>query len=140
MGGMRPGAQHSQTRVSPTFSCFSSHSLPTSVSSVQTWAPAQPPHCSCAPPEPPWTLLLGHFPHHSLEPVSPLSSSLVQSLSHVRLLLQDSPTPTLTVHRHHCESQFLGRLITSLGVAKERGVWNSQGGRKDKVFFFLHIP
>ena len=32
------------------------------------------------------------------------------------------------------ESQFLGRLIGSLGV------WNSQGGRKDKLFFFLHIP
>ena len=26
------------------------------------------------------------------------------------------------------ESQFLGRLIRSLGVPKERGVWNSQGG------------
>ena len=38
------------------------------------------------------------------------------------------------------ESQFLGRLIGSLGVPKERGVWNSQGGRKDKLFFFLHIP
>ena len=37
------------------------------------------------------------------------------------------------------ESQFLGRLIRSLGVPKERGVWNSQGGRKDKLFFFLHI-
>ena len=38
------------------------------------------------------------------------------------------------------ESQFLGRLIKSLGVPKERGVWNYQGGRKDKLFFFLHIP
>jgi len=37
-------------------------------------------------------------------------------------------------------SQFLGRLIGSLGVPKERGVWNSQGGRKDKLFFLLHIP
>ena len=33
------------------------------------------------------------------------------------------------------ESQFLGRLIRTLGVSKERGVWNSQGGRKDKLFF-----
>ena len=33
------------------------------------------------------------------------------------------------------ESHFLGRLIRSLGVPKERGVWNSQGGRKDKLFF-----
>ena len=33
---------------------------------------------------------------------------------------------------------FLGRLIRSLGVPKERGVWNSQGGRKDKPFFPLH--
>ena len=33
------------------------------------------------------------------------------------------------------ESHFLGRLIGSLGVPKERGVWNSQGGRKDKLFF-----
>ena len=38
------------------------------------------------------------------------------------------------------ESQFLGRLIRSLGVPKERGVWNSQGGRKYKLFFSLHIP
>ena len=36
------------------------------------------------------------------------------------------------------ESHFLGRLIRSLGVPKERGVWNSQGGRKDKLFFPLH--
>ena len=34
------------------------------------------------------------------------------------------------------ESHFLGRLIRSLGVPKERGVWNSQGGRKDKLFSF----
>ena len=36
------------------------------------------------------------------------------------------------------ESQFLGRLIRSLGVPMERGVWNSQGGRKDKLFSPLH--
>ena len=34
------------------------------------------------------------------------------------------------------QSHFLGRLIRSLGVSKERGVWNSHGGRKDKLFFF----
>ena len=33
------------------------------------------------------------------------------------------------------ESQFLGKLIRSLQVPKERGVWNSQGGGKDKLFF-----
>ena len=39
------------------------------------------------------------------------------------------------------ESHFLGRLIRTLGVPKEREVWNSQGGRKDKLFFsFLCIP
>ena len=32
------------------------------------------------------------------------------------------------------ESQFLGKLIGSLGVPKERGVWNSQGGRKDSLW------
>ena len=32
------------------------------------------------------------------------------------------------------ESQFLGKLIGSLGVPRERGVWNPQGGRKDKLF------
>ena len=37
------------------------------------------------------------------------------------------------------ESHFLGRLIISLGVPKERGVWNSQGGRKGKLFP-LYIP
>ena len=36
------------------------------------------------------------------------------------------------------EKQFLGRLMRSPGVPKERGVWNSQGGRKDKLFFPLH--
>ena len=36
------------------------------------------------------------------------------------------------------ESQFLCRLIRSLGVPKERGVWNSQGEGKDKLFFPLH--
>jgi hypothetical protein len=34
---------------------------------------------------------------------------------------------------HTNESHFLSRLIKSLGVPKERGVWNSQGGRKDKL-------
>ena len=37
------------------------------------------------------------------------------------------------------ESQILGRLIRSPGVPKERGVWNSQGGRKDKLFLSLYI-
>ena len=36
------------------------------------------------------------------------------------------------------ESQFLGRLVRSLGFPKERGVWNSQGGGKDKHFFPLY--
>ena len=31
------------------------------------------------------------------------------------------------------ESHFLGRLIGSLGVPKERDAWNSQGERKDKL-------
>ena len=35
------------------------------------------------------------------------------------------------------ESPFLGRLI-SLGIPKERGVSNSQGGGKDQLFFSLH--
>ena len=37
------------------------------------------------------------------------------------------------------ESQFLGRLIRNPGVPKERGVWNSQGGGKDKHFSPLYI-
>ena len=36
------------------------------------------------------------------------------------------------------ESQSLGRLIRNPGVPKERGVWNSQGGRKDRLFSPLH--
>ena len=44
-----------------------------------------------------------------------------------------------TTVQKHWESHFLGRLIGSLGVPRERGVWNSQGGRKDKLFcLFLH--
>ena len=31
------------------------------------------------------------------------------------------------------EGQSLGRLIRSLGVPKERGVWGSQGGGKNKL-------
>ena len=34
-------------------------------------------------------------------------------------------------------SHFLGRLIRSLGVPKEREVWDIQGGRKDKLFYFF---
>ena len=37
------------------------------------------------------------------------------------------------------ESQLLSRLIRSLGVPKERGVWNFQVGGEDKLFF-LYIP
>ena len=44
------------------------------------------------------------------------------------------------VHPYVWESHFLGRLIRSLGVLKEKGVWNSQGGRKNKLFFLLYIP
>ena len=44
----------------------------------------------------------------------------------------------LTSIHDYWESHFLGRLI-SLGVFKERGVWHSQGGRKDKLVF-LYIP
>ena len=35
------------------------------------------------------------------------------------------------------EGQFLGRLIRSLGVPKERGVWGSQGGGKKLPLHFL---
>ena len=34
------------------------------------------------------------------------------------------------------ETQFLGRLIRSLEVPEERGVWGSREGGKDKHFFF----
>ena len=37
------------------------------------------------------------------------------------------------------ESHFLGRLIRSLGVPKEREVWDIQGGRKDKPFSFFPL-
>ena len=40
--------------------------------------------------------------------------------------------------RYADESQFLGRLIRSPGVPKERGVRNSQGG-KNKLFFFFGL-
>ena len=64
---------------------------------------------------------------------------------HIRHLLRDNPEMICTAERNHCleqlsseewESQFLGRLIESLGVPKEGGVWNSQGGRKDKLLSF----
>ena len=47
---------------------------------------------------------------------------------------------TLTgIHRmQDSEGQFPGRLIGRAGVPKERGVWSSQGGRKDKLFSPLH--
>ena len=44
---------------------------------------------------------------------------------------------TSLIGKQEWESQFLGRLIRSPGVPKERGVWNSQGGRKDKHLFFF---
>ena len=49
-----------------------------------------------------------------------------------------SPSSPLAFNLSQWESQFLGKLIGSLGVPKERGVWNSQGGRKDKLFFSPH--
>ena len=42
------------------------------------------------------------------------------------------------------ESHFPGRLIKSLGIPEERGIWGSRGGGKDdRPFFFfnfLYIP
>ena len=55
------------------------------------------------------------------------------------LCLQHWKTDSLLLsHLGSWESNFLGRLIRSLGVPKGRGVWNSQGGKKDKLFFPLH--
>ena len=45
--------------------------------------------------------------------------------------------PMNSMKRQKDESQFLGRLIRSPEAPKETGVWNSQGGGKDKLFFFL---
>ena len=36
------------------------------------------------------------------------------------------------------ESQFLGRFL-SPGVPQKRRIWNSQGGRNEKVFFFFSL-
>ena len=50
--------------------------------------------------------------------------------------------PRVQIPIWYWENHFLGRLLRSPGVPKERGVWNSQGGRKDKLFFpstFLRI-
>ena len=53
----------------------------------------------------------------------------IHSSTHIPIYLSDLS--------YHWQSQLLGRLIRSLGVTKERGVWNSQGGGKDKLFFFI---
>jgi len=64
-----------------------------------------------------------------------LSSKIVSLFQAGQLSIQDMNFSPI-------DSQFLGRLIRSPGVPKERRVWNSQGGRKDKLFFpsaFLRI-
>ena len=45
---------------------------------------------------------------------------------------------TLYFPFNYWESNFLGRLIRCPGVPKERGVWNSQGGRRANFFVPLH--
>ena len=75
-------------------------------------------------------------------PASLVSTCTIWPPSLRPAVLLDLRVYSQTPVQSHWESQFLGRLI-SPGVPKERGVWNSQGGRKDKcvcLFVFLYIP
>ena len=76
-----------------------------------------------------------------LKPASPVSACTRWPPSLRSAVLLNPRVYSQAPIQSHWESQFLGRLI-SLGVPKERGVWNSQGGRKTKFFFpctFLRI-
>jgi len=57
---------------------------------------------------------------------------------HINLLAVSSPVFQPSLMTWLWESQFLGSLIRSLGVPKERGVWNSQGLEKENLFSPLH--
>ena len=79
-----------------------------------------------------WTFKL-HFKFTSIKTYSDKLLKTVISLTSFMLCLLTK------IFWFYWDSQFLGRLIRSLGVPKERGVWNSQGRGKDKFFFFpLH--
>ena len=71
-----------------------------------------------------------------LKPASPVSACTRWPPSLRSAVLLNPRVYSQAPIQSHWESQFLGRLI-SLGVPKERGVWNSQGGRKTKLFFFF---
>ena len=68
-----------------------------------------------------------------------ISSNIFSTLFSLSLSSETSTVWMLA----YWETHFLDRLIRSLGIPKERGVWNSQEGRKDKSFFsfstFLRI-
>ena len=76
--------------------------------------------------------------HLSLLPKSQFSAWLYSHLGLNSWLSWKSVLCTVGYSASSWESHFLGRLIRSLGVPKERGVWNSQGGRMDKLFSPLH--
>ena len=84
-----------------------------------------------------WTFKL-HFKFTSIKTYSDKLLKTVISLTSFMLCLLTK------IFWFYWDSQFLGRLIRSLGVPKERGVWNSQGRGKDNFFFFsstfLTIP
>ena len=63
---------------------------------------------------------------------------LSHSVSRSRKTPVSTVTLTIIHRRQNSEGQFPGRLIGSAGVPKERGVWSSQGGRKDKLSSPLH--
>ena len=63
----------------------------------------------------------------SVDKNRPLQGEEKARLLSTRWLPQEKPV---------LRESFPSRLIGSLGVPKERGVWNSQGGRKDKLFSF----
>ena len=68
-----------------------------------------------------WSLYIS-----TIQCVFPLANPQLFSVSLPEILLDNASVIV---------SHLLDRLIRSLGVPKERGVWNSQGGRKEKLFF-----
>ena len=89
-------------------------------------------------------LLLGRKAMTNLD--STLKSRDISLLTKVRLV--KAVVSSVVTCGCESESQLLGRSVRSLGTPRRRrgsvvleeeiGIWNSQGGGKDKLFFPLH--
>ena len=82
-----------------------------------------------------WSVVCNSLWPHGLQHTQ-ASLSFTVSWSLLKLMSIKMEIPS----NHFIVSQFLVRLTRSLRVPMKRRVWNSQGGRKDKLFLPLYTP